>query len=180
VRENVHMGFAEHEEAPARFRVCFVCTGNICRSPMAEVIMREFAHAASLTPSLAVSSAGTGDWHVGEQADPRTVDALREHGYDGAQHRARQFDPAWFADLDLVIALDRGQERILRGWAPTDDDRAKVALLLAFDREQPALDVPDPYYSDPATFDQVLLMIERACRSLFDQITPALRPASAP
>ena len=174
------MDFAEHAGAAARFRICFVCTGNICRSPMAEVIMRDLAAKASLSSVLSVSSAGTGEWHVGERADPRTIDALHDHGYDRRHHRARQFDPAWFADLDLVVALDRGQERILRGWAPTDDDRAKVTLLLGLDRDERAIDVPDPYYSDPATFDRVLLMIEHACRALFDQITPALRPAPAP
>ncbi len=167
----------EYTESSA-FRVCFVCTGNICRSPMAEVIMRDLATSAGLGAALLVSSAGTGDWHVGEQADSRTTDALRERGFDGSKHRARQFDPAWFADLDLVVAFDRGQERVLREWAPTDDDRAKVSLLLGFDRDENAVDVPDPYYADAATFDRVLGMIEHACRELFAQITPALRTPS--
>jgi protein-tyrosine phosphatase len=169
------MEYTETTADTSAFRLCFVCTGNICRSPMAEVIMRDLATAAGLGSALVVSSAGTGDWHVGEQADRRTTDALHEHGFDGSRHRARQFDPAWFAELDMVIAFDRGQERILREWAPTDDDRAKVSLLLGFDREESALDVPDPYYSDAETFDRVLGMIEHACRSLFAQITPALR-----
>jgi protein-tyrosine phosphatase len=158
------------------FRIIFVCTGNICRSPMAEVILRDLATRSGLGRLIATSSAGTGDWHVGEQADTRTVRALGKRGYDGSHHRARQFDPGWFADLDLVVVLDRSQERILRNWAPTEYDRNKVRLLLSFDAEQAALgDVPDPYYSHDALFDSVLGMIERANNALFMQLAPAIR-----
>ena len=93
-----------------RFRICFVCSGNICRSPMAEVVLRQLAADAGLADRLTISSAGTGDWHVGEQADPRAVEALTTHGYNGSTHRARQFDPAWFADLDLVVALAQHED----------------------------------------------------------------------
>lgn len=158
------------------FRIAFVCTGNICRSPMAEVMLRDLVTRSGLGRLITTSSAGTGDWHVGEQADARTIAALAKRGYDGSHHRARQFDPAWFADLDLVVVLDRSQERILRNWAGTEFDRAKVRLLLSFDAEQAALrDVPDPYYSDDALFDSVLGMIERANHALFKQLAPAIR-----
>jgi protein-tyrosine phosphatase len=162
-----------------RFRVCFVCTGNICRSPMAEIVLREVARRAGLGDALEVTSAGTGDWHVGEGADPRTVSALAARGYDGQRHRARQFETADFARYDLVVALDRGHERVLRSWATNEADRSKVQLLLSFDRasggEPVGTDGPDPYYSDPAMFDSVLAMVERACTALFRQIEPALR-----
>ncbi|KQO95759.1 low molecular weight protein-tyrosine-phosphatase [Leifsonia sp. Leaf264] len=158
------------------FRISFVCTGNICRSPMAEVTMREQVAQAGLSAQVQVSSAGTGDWHVGERADERTIAALHEHGLDGSQHRARQFDPLAFDDYDLVVVFDRSQERILRNWAQNDDQRDKVRMLLSFDPEQAALrDVPDPYYSDRDMFDAVLVMIERATASLFRQLAPALR-----
>jgi protein-tyrosine phosphatase len=157
------------------FRVVFVCTGNICRSPMAEVVFRESADAAGLGASVVSTSAGTGDWHVGEQADQRTIDALGRRGYDGARHRARQFTHEDFARSDLVIALDRSHERILRGWARTDADRDKIALLMSFDAHASTLDVPDPYYAGAAKFDEVLAMIEAASRSLFHQLEPALR-----
>ncbi len=149
---------------------------------MAEVVLRALATHAGLAGRLAISSAGTGDWHVGEQADPRAVEALRAHGYDGSTHRARQFDPDWFDDLDLVVALDRSHERILRNWATTETDRSKVQLLRSFEVPRPdALDVPDPYYSDRAFFAAVLGMIERADRSLLAQLAPALRqPAQSP
>ncbi len=158
------------------FRIIFVCTGNICRSPMAEVMLRDLATRSGLGRLLATSSAGTEDWHVGEQADRRTIAALAKRGYDGSHHRARQFDASWFADLDLVVVLDRTQERVMRNWAPTEYDRTKVRLLLSFDRDQAALrDVPDPYYSDDALFDAVLGMIERANHALFTQLAPAIR-----
>lgn len=160
------------------YRVVFVCTGNICRSPMAEVVFRGFAHHAGLARHVVSSSAGTGDWHVGERADQRTLAALERRGYDGGAHRARQFTAADFARNDLVVALDRSHERILRGWAPTESDVDKIVLLLSFDDLQPGvLDVPDPYYAGPEKFDEVLGMIERACRGLFRQLEPAIRPA---
>ncbi|RWZ59374.1 low molecular weight phosphotyrosine protein phosphatase [Labedella populi] len=156
--------------------MCFVCAGNICRSPMAEVVFTSLAARAGLGAHVSVASAGTGDWHVGEQADGRTVAALHRRGYDGTAHRARQFEAEWFADLDLVVALDRSHERILRSWATTDEDRGKIGLLLAFDAGQVHLgDVPDPYYSDDRMFDEVLGMIERACIALFRQLQPAVR-----
>jgi protein-tyrosine phosphatase len=158
------------------FRIIFVCTGNICRSPMAEVMLRDLITRSGLGRLITTSSAGTGDWHVGEQADRRTIAALATRGYDGRHHRARQFDPEWFADLDLVVVLDRAQERILRNWATTERDRSKVRLLLSFDAAQALLlDVPDPYYSDDAFFDTVLGMIESANAALFAQLAPVIR-----
>jgi len=170
------MDFDRTLDRPARFRICFVCTGNICRSPMAEVVFRELAEAAGLGDTVQVLSAGTGDWHVGERADHRTLQSLAMRGYDGSLHRARQFDTEWFARLDLIVVADRGQERILKSWAQTDADRDKVRLLLGFDHEQAStIDVPDPYYSDAAEFDRVLAMVESACAALFRQLEPGLR-----
>lgn len=160
------------------FRVVFVCTGNICRSPMAEILFRWFAQSAGLGERIVSTSAGTGDWHVGERADQRTLDALQRHGHDGGTHRARQFSAVDFTRNDLVVALDRTHERILRGWAPTENDKEKIVLLLSFDAvRSDRLDVPDPYYAGPEMFDEVLGMIESACRGLFRQLEPAIRPA---
>ena len=169
------MSFDHVFDESTLFRICFVCTGNICRSPMAETVFKELVTRAGLDKSISVMSAGTGDWHVGEPADSRTVQALKTHGYDGSKHRARQFDPDWFESLDLVVVFDHGQERILRAWANNDRDRSKVVLMLSFDKDQAATgDVPDPYYSDAALFDKVLSMIERASVALFKQVTPGI------
>jgi protein-tyrosine phosphatase len=169
------MTFDRAADVQPVFRICFVCTGNICRSPMAEAVFRRLIAAKRLGRRLAVSSAATGDWHVGERADARTIAALDKLGYDATSHRARQFDPAWFGDLDLVIAFDRGQERILREWAH-DEHQGKVQLLTAFDPESAGImDVPDPYYSDAALFDTVLSTIERASVALFRQLEPGIR-----
>ncbi len=157
------------------FRVVFVCTGNICRSPMAEVVLRWFADSTGLGDRVVPTSAGTGDWHVGERADARTLDALARRGYDGARHRARQFGPHDFSN-DLIVALDRSHERFLRAWAPTEADAGKIALLMSFDPSARTMDVPDPYYAGPGMFDDVLGMIEGASRALFRQLEPAIRP----
>jgi protein-tyrosine phosphatase len=157
------------------FRICFVCTGNICRSPMAEAVFRKLSAAGGYESRLEVSSAATGDWHVGERADSRTIAALAGRGYDASRHRARQFDPAWFAALDLVVVFDRGQERTLREWAGDETARAKVQMLLSFDESGAATEVPDPYYSDAALFDSVLSTIEHASIALFRQLEPVLR-----
>jgi protein-tyrosine phosphatase len=166
------MSFDRGLDESSRFRICFVCTGNICRSPMAEVVFTNFVRKAKLADAIDVSSAGTGDWHVGERSDDRTLQALRARGYDGEAHRARQFDTDWFDRLDLIVVFDHSQERILRSWANNDLDRSKIQPLLGFDSEVPreSLDVPDPYYSDAAMFDQVLSTIERACAALFSQV----------
>lgn len=161
---------------PGPVRICFVCTGNICRSPMAEAVFAELVAREGLDGAFLVSSAGTGGWHVGEPADHRAATALASRGYDGSAHRARQFDPDWFAGLDLVVTFDRTQERILREQARTEADRAKVQALLSFDDEQSALgEVPDPYYSDADHFDRVLAIIERACTALLRQTAPGIR-----
>lgn len=148
------------------YRVCFVCTGNICRSPMAESVFRARLREAGLEGPVEVDSAGTDGWHEGDGADPRTVSVLRENGYDGA-HIARRFQPSWFSRLDLVIALDAGHLRALRRLAPTPEDAAKVRLLRAYD---PAagddLDVPDPYYGGMEGFEECLEMVEAASEGL--------------
>jgi protein-tyrosine phosphatase len=162
------------------FRISFVCSGNICRSPMAEIVFRSIVERAGVADRFSIDSGGTGDWHVGEPADERTIAALAARGYDGSRHRARQFDPDRFPALDLVVALDRSHERILRSWAPTMDDAAKVTLLLRYDSAWPQhVDVPDPYYADRREFDRVLTTIEHACGALFHQIEPAVRQGAS-
>jgi protein-tyrosine phosphatase len=144
---------------------------------MAEFVLRSMVVARGLDGLVDVDSAGIGDWHIGERADRRAVAALAQRGYDGGAHRARQFEPGWFAQRDLVIALDRGHQRILRSWAPTESARDKVRLLRAFDPESepdamgPDLDVHDPYYDGAQAFADVLTQIEAACAGLLNRVT---------
>ena len=163
------------EERQSRPAILFLCLGNICRSPLAEGAARAAFAAAGIAARL--DSAGTGDWHVGERADVRTIEALHRRGYDGERHRARQFTLEDFDRNDLIVALDRSHERILSSWARTPDDADKLALLMAFDETAGGtVDVPDPYYAGPGMFDDVLAMIESASRALFRQLEPAIRP----
>jgi protein-tyrosine phosphatase len=134
---------------------------------MAAVVMRSLVADAGWGDWVVVDSAGTGDWHLGRPADDRALQVLRAHGYDGREHRARQFDAAWFDDLDLVLALDAGNYRTLRRLAPPDQ-ADKVVMLRSFDptASPDDLDVPDPYYDDVAGFEEVLGLVERACAGL--------------
>ncbi|WP_405645987.1 low molecular weight protein-tyrosine-phosphatase [Streptomyces sp. NBC_00019] len=148
------------------YRVCFVCTGNICRSPMAESVFRAHVAEDGLDGLVEVDSAGTGGWHEGDGADPRTVSVLEAHGYDGA-HTARQFQPSWFSRLDLVVALDHGHLKALRRLAPNPQDAAKVRLLRSYDPSAgDDLDVPDPYYGGMDGFEECLEMVEAASEGL--------------
>ena len=156
------------------YRVCFVCLGNICRSPMADVVMQAFVRDAGLDDRIEVSSAGTGDWHLGGPADERAVAALARRGYDGTAHKARQFTDSWFAVHDLVLALDGANLATLHDIA-VPEQRAKVRLLREFDPQAGSdLEVPDPYYGGSRSFDEVLDMVERSCHGLLDHLRDEL------
>lgn len=143
--------------------VTFVCTGNICRSPMAEKVFARHLLDAGLHDAVRVSSAGTGGWHVGDGADPRTVAELDAHGYD-SEHAAAQVGPEHLA-ADLIVALDTGHARaLLQLGAPAD----RVALLRSFDPDAEDSSVADPYYSSDAAFTEVREQIESAVPGLLD------------
>ena len=142
---------------------------------MAEAVFESQLVEAGLGGQVGVLSAGTGNWHRGESADQRAHASLDRGGYAAFEHRARQFDPGWFDQLDLVLALDRTHDRALKKLATSDADRDKVRLFLAFSPEQSGvLDVPDPYYSDDHAFDRVLAMIEQTSRSLVRHVREEL------
>jgi protein-tyrosine phosphatase len=150
-------------------RVCFVCTGNICRSPTAEVVFRDLVERAGLTGRVETASAGLGGWHVGQGADHRSLASLRGAGYDGSGHRARQWRAGDWGRWDVVVALDRGHARHLDAQAPPD---RHAPLLREFDPATSGrrLDVPDPYYGGEAGFTDVLTMIESSCQGLLEHV----------
>jgi protein-tyrosine phosphatase len=158
------------------YRVCIVCMGNICRSPMAETVLVTMLRDRGMAEQVVVDSAGTGDWHVGEPADPRAVEVLSRHGYDASSHRARQFEPGWFDERDLVLAADSSNAALLRRLSGPEHS-GSLRMLRSFDREAVSagdLDVPDPYYGEGDGFERVLAMIEAACRGLVDHIADDL------
>ncbi len=136
--------------------------------------MRRLVADAGLEDAVSVQSAGTGSWHIGKAPDERSAAAARTRGItlEGA---AQQVSAADFARFDLLVAMDRGNERDLRALAPDEQARAKVVLLRAFDPEAVRsgdLDVPDPYYGGDDGFERVLDVVERACRGLLEHARP--------
>jgi protein-tyrosine phosphatase len=153
-----------------RYRITVVCLGNICRSPMAEVVLRSRLSAAGLAGRVVVDSAGTGTWHTGYGADERTRQTLTGHGYpDLPEHTARRITPNWFAEIDLVLAMDEHNYADLARLIASSGVETELRMMRSFDsglghlpEPSPALDVPDPYYGGPDGFEDALRMIERA------------------
>lgn len=155
-------------------RVCFVCRGNICRSPMAEAVMRHLVREAGLSAEIDVDSAGTSGWHIGEPPDQRAVDAAAKHAVRMA-HRGRQFTRADFDRVDLAIVMDMDNRTELLRLAPNGDEAAKVRLLRSFDPDgQGAVEIADPYYGTPSDFDRVFAEIDASCHGLLDHIRKEL------
>ena len=158
------------------YRICVVCLGNICRSPMAGVILRDELAAAGLGGKVEVDSAGTGDWHLGEEMDRRARAELSRRGYDGSGHKARQIQPSWLRDYDLLLAMDCSNLANLRRMANGDSELAgRIRLMRSFDpysAEQ--AEVPDPYNGGPEEYAQVFDLVEPAVRNLASQLA-ALR-----
>jgi protein-tyrosine phosphatase len=154
-------------------RICFVCLGNICRSPTAEAVMRHLVKQEGLAKQIEIDSAGTGDWHVGDPPDRRAcaVGTARGIPLSGV---AQQFTAADFARYDHVIAMDRSNRDDLLRMATSPADRAKVRLLRSFDASAPPeADVPDPYYGGSRGFDEVFDICDRACRGLLAHLRRA-------
>jgi protein-tyrosine phosphatase len=159
--------------APA-VRICFVCLGNICRSPTAHGVMARLVADAGLAAAVAVDSAGTAAYHVGELPDERARAAARRRGID-LDHPARQFVAADLDRFDLVIAMDAENLRRLQQLAGRRA-RPRLALLRSFDpAAEPGAEVPDPWYGGEAGFEEVLDQCERACAGLLAHVRDQLR-----
>ena len=167
------------------YRVSLVCLGNICRSPTAEVVLREELARAGLSGRVEVDSSGTGDWHLGGPMDPRARAELAARGYDGSGHRARQFDRASFRRYDLVVAMDRQNLADLRRMAPDRETASdRIRLLRSFDPATAGAagaagaaggdpydgDVPDPYHGGAEEYALAFDLVQAAASALAAQL----------
>lgn len=157
---------------PEPYRIALVCLGNICRSPMAHVVLEQRLAEAGLDGRFEVSSSGTGGWHEGESMDRRAAAVLRDAGYDPSRHRARTFSTDWYAEHDLLLAMDQSNRADMLDQAPTVGQQAQVRLFREFDpdAEHDAAEVPDPWYGGTDGFRDVLAMIERTTDRLVEQL----------
>ena len=162
---------------PGRYRVALVCLGNICRSPMADVVLTDRVAAAGLADRVTVASSGTGDWHVGRPMDRRAAALLTSEGYDASAHRAQQVRPSWLSDYDLLLAMDRQNLRDLHTLASGAVEAERVRLFGDFDPVEPGAEVPDPYFGGDDGFHDVLAMVERTADALTASLAGVLPEA---
>jgi protein-tyrosine phosphatase len=153
------------------YRISFVCLGNICRSPIAEVVLRSLLDEdAALRDRVVVSSAGTGDWHVGGPMDPGSAAVLTARGLDPSTHRAQQMTADLVGDFDLLVGLDTRNVAALEEMVG-DRRRPLVALLRDFDPDGvPGQSVPDPYGGATESFEAVYAQVAAACQGLVDRL----------
>lgn len=149
--------------------VLFVCMGNICRSPTAEVVFRHYVESAGLSERILIDSAGTHDYHIGHAPDLRSQQAAEQRGYDMSELRGRQVESQDFERFDYILAMDRANLAILQYLAPRGCKK-QVGLLLDFSRYHTEREVPDPYYGGAQGFEHVLDMAEDASQGLLQHI----------
>jgi protein-tyrosine phosphatase len=150
-------------------RILFVCTGNICRSPTAEGVLRQLATARGLADRLEVASAGLEGWYAGALPDARSLEHALRRGYDFAALRSRHFTPRHFEEFDWIIAMDAGHYHRLRRMCPPHHAH-KLRRAADFSERVPAGGVPDPYYGEAAHFDQVLDLVEALCEGVLAEV----------
>ncbi|MEO8149509.1 MAG: low molecular weight protein-tyrosine-phosphatase [Bacteroidia bacterium] len=148
-------------------RLLMVCLGNICRSPLAEGIMRKKIIEHNLL--WTVDSAGTSGWHAGELPDSRTIKCAKDHGIDISDQRSRQFTKADFKNFDLIFAMDESNYNDILMQAHSEEDGKKVHLLLTF-ADMIRTDVPDPYYGGSKSFENVFQLLDDACTDVLEKL----------
>ncbi|TKC02928.1 low molecular weight protein-tyrosine-phosphatase [Pedobacter frigoris] len=145
-------------------KILMVCLGNICRSPLAEGIMRHLVDEQGL--GWHIASAGTGDWHVNQPADRRSIAVAKNFGYDISKQRARHFNKQMFDAYDYILVMDQNNLRDVLRLADDHEQRKKVKLFLTEENE-----VTDPYFDD-RLFEPVFLEIEERCKQLIQELKP--------
>lgn len=152
-----------------KISVLFVCLGNICRSPTAEGVFTHLVNAAGLQDRIEIDSAGTSDAHVGEAPDTRMQKAVLDRGYDLSALRARQVKPEDLDDFDYILPMDRQNQADVEDLVTELEQLDKIRLLLSYNPSA-ITEVPDPYYGGDAGFQQVIDLVESACKRLLVQI----------
>ncbi len=150
--------------------VVFVCMGNICRSPTAEAVFRQYVERAGLAEQIVIDSAGTHDYHIGAPPDSRTQRAAQQRGFEMSDLRGRQVEAADFSRFDYVLAMDRANLAILNRLMPKDS-KTKAHLFLEYAHHHREREVPDPYYGGEDGFERVLDMVEDAAAGLLQHIS---------
>lgn len=156
---------------PEPVRVLFVCLGNICRSPLAEAVVRERAATRGLDGRFRFASAGTGDWHVGCGADQRSAATARRHGLDLSGHCARQITSEGLHRWDWFVAMDAANRMDLLDMGAPE---SRVLMMRQFEGLEPAPDVPDPYYGGGDGFEQVFRLLEANADPLLDHLIASI------
>lgn len=156
-------------EMKNKVSVLFVCMGNICRSPTAEVVFRHYVENAGLSEAILIDSAGTHDYHIGHAPDLRSQQAAQQRGYDMSGLRGRQVESLDFERFDYVLAMDQANLAILQYLAPRGCKK-QVQLFLDYARHHSEREVPDPYFGGPQGFEHVLDMVEDAAQGLLQHI----------
>lgn len=151
-------------------RIMFVCSGNICRSPLAHRLFEAQARAAGVAEQFEVESSGIGEWHVGEDADPRMRATARAHGLT-LHHRAQQITRQDLEQFDLILVMDRSHKQQLERLARNPQIMEKVRLFREWDpKGGPSAEVPDPYYGGERGFEEVYRMVERTSTLLLEDL----------
>ncbi len=150
-------------------RLLFVCLGNICRSPAAETVLRELLEREGLSHALTVDSAGTLDYHVGSEPDPRMRKALRARGYQ-LWSRCRLIQSQDFLDFDVILAMDQQNVRELRRICPKPELMSKLKLAASYCTRHSVSEVPDPYYGTPEDFEHVIDLAEDFSQNLIQHL----------
>ena len=155
-------------QSKGKISVLFVCMGNICRSPTAEAVFRQYVENAGLAESIQIDSAGTHDYHIGDLPDARTRHAAQQRGYDMSSLRGRQVEPDDFHRFDYVLAMDKANLAILQDIKPVGTPAAH--LFLSYAQHHQEREVPDPYYGGGDGFERVLDMVEDGAQGLLQHI----------
>lgn len=150
-------------------KLLFVCLGNICRSPLAHAAFDAHVKKAGLSDTFFTESSGTGGWHTGENADPRTREVGAKNGVP-VDHLARKFHASDLREYDLILAMDKANLRDILRHAKSPEEKKKVRLMRDFDPSPGDGEVPDPYYGGPADFQNVFDIVDRSTKNLLDRI----------